>query len=229
MPFYCRPASLNCGNIPLVLPFGEQAQVSFGDRQRRISRQRAENRNATMLLDGAAQLVLMPSPRDVIQNHPGNRRSWLELLIAKHQSRRTATHTRGADYKKYRRSERARESSGAAGALSCFVIRNRTVIEAVIAFDQGKIRGCPLDEGLQKCVGRGHEEGVERAAGAAGRSSQPGRVNVVRPLLERLHREAAARERRGQTERDGRLAAASVRRGDHQPGIRLGRGQFRQP
>ena len=73
-----------------------------------------------------------------------------------------------------------------------------------------------------------HQVGVEVEAGPAGGAAEPHRVDVVRPLLERLHHRAARGQRRAQAERDRGLARRLVCGGDEQGAVASSRAWARR-
>ncbi len=189
-----------------------QAELALDDLQPRIAGDGAEHADVGVVLDHGAQLLLVPAAAEVVEDDAGDADVAIERLVAEDQRRDAARHAAGVDDQDDRQRERLGERRVAVAA-----VEREPVVEPLVALDDRDVRVRRVAQERAAAFALVRQVGIEVAAGAAGGERQPHRVDVVGPLLERLDRETAGRERGAQAHAHRRLAGGLVRGGDQQP------------
>ena len=148
---------------------------------------------------------------DLVQDDPGDSHLGVECAVAVEQRRDPARDAPRVHDEHHRRREQLRQCGVAVRA-----IERHTVVEPLVALDEGEVRAFAVPRELASNLGPPHRVEVEIAAASAGRRGEPHRIDVVRALLERLHDELAPAQGRRDSGRNRGLPRRLVRRGDEQ-------------
>ena len=189
-----------------------EAEMALGQRDLVVSGQRAENRNPHRL-DRVDNQPAMALAADAIDDDAGDAEPRVVRSAALDHRRRRLRLPRDVEDEQHRHAERRCDvgRGAAAPALRRNAVEepHRGLAQRELAFGR-RFSG----ERCQK-LGR-HGPGIEIDALAPRRRSVEGRIDVIGAGLEADDIDAAAPERAQEAERDGRLAAAGARRGDHE-------------
>ncbi len=187
----------------------DEAEMTFHDAQALVVLHRAEHRNAGVVGDHGAQLGFVARTPELIQDHAGDADVPVERLVAEDERRDTARHPARVDHQHHRCADQRGERGVAVAA-----VKVESVVQALVALDDAE-RGtlhAPRDLGADLL--RAAQVGVEVVAGPPGGEPQPQGINVVGPLLERLHRFAPRSQGGAQPDAHRGLARGLVGRGD---------------
>ena len=187
----------------------DKAQVALDDRQALIVLHGAEHRNAGVMADHGAQLRLVTRTAELIQYHAGDPDVPVEGLIAENQRRDAARHAARVDHQHHRRTDERGERGVAVAAFQV-----EAVVQALVALDEAERRAVHAPRELGADLLRAAQVEVEVMAGPPGRESEPQRIDVVRPFLERLHDFPARAQGGAQADAHCGLARGLVGRGD---------------
>jgi hypothetical protein len=172
-----------------------QSEVAFGNLHAGVVLHRADHLDLGVVLDHRAQLRFVAAAAEVVEDDPGDADIRVERLVAEDQRRHPARHAARVDHQHHRRAQQLGQRRVAVAAVEI-----EPVVEPLVALDQADPRAaCRAGELLLDLAARHHVE-IEVVAGALRRHAEPQRIDVVRALLERLHR-MAARVQRGGTDR----------------------------
>jgi hypothetical protein len=184
-------------------------------RQQRAGHPRhgPEHGHAADPLDGVANDRLVSPAADPVEHDAPHGDLAIETLAAQYDGGDRACCLRAINDEDHRGLQEPRQPGRAVGALGV-----HAVVQPAVALDDGDV-GIGRGRG-QRPRGsvRRHEKQVEVPTGRAGGRREPGRVDVVRPLLEGRHVVAPPTPRGSEPEGDERLAAAPAHPGDQNPG-----------
>ena len=193
-----------------------QAEMALGDLHAGVVLHRADHLDVGVMLDHRAQLGFMAAAAEVVEDDAGDANVAVECLITKNQRGHPARHAARVDHQHHRRAEQLGERRVAVAAVEI-----EAVVQTLVAFDQADARaGRGMRELLHDLVAPHHVE-IEVVAGPLRRHAQPQRIDVVGPLLERLHRMAARVQGGAQAERQRGLAGGFMGGGNEDAGHRL--------
>ncbi len=182
-----------------------QAEMALDDAHARVVGHRADHGHVGVVLDHGAQLGLVAAAAQAVEDDAGDADVPVEGLVAEDQRRDAARHAARVEHQHHRQRQQVGQGGIAVGAVEV-----EAVVEALVALDQADVgvRAVARELGPDLVIRR--QEEIEVAAGAAGGQAEPERIDVVRSLLERLHRESARPQRRGEADTDSGLAGRLV-------------------
>ena len=166
-----------------------QAEMALVHRQLPLASHHADDLQVGIGLDGVTEFQFLPRAPHLVENNAGDQHLGIEILIAEQQRRHAARHAQCVDHQHHRRAEQFCQRRAGIAAQ-----RVDAVVQALVAFDQRQI-GVDRRAGAERddlLVRLGVE--IEIVAGPSGGAGVPHRVDIVRPFLEGLHRQAALGE-----------------------------------
>jgi hypothetical protein len=163
-----------------MLARGNETEVARGEEHAASGAgNHPEHRNAAHRFDGFPHDALVAGSGDLVDDDTGDADIGVQSLTSQHQCGHRARHLAGVDYQHHR-------SLQAFGQFRCAMrpTRIRTVVQTTVAFDQvesagHRVAGEGIDDALEP-----HQVGIQISGGLLGSPFEPGRVYVVRPLLE---------------------------------------------
>ena len=207
MPIRLTVAALPPG---LVLGRRQQPRVPRRERMPVQPRDAAEHGQGDHSLARPPQHRFVPRAARSVEDHARDRDVGIQPLAAQHHRGRRPRALGAVHHEDHRRLQQLGELRRAVAAE-----RVHPVEQPAVPLDHGHVRALRGGrEGAPHRL-RGHQEQVEVAARGAGGLGEPGRIDVVGPLLERRHGAAALAPRGDEAHRDERLAAAAAQPRDH--------------
>ena len=189
-----------------------EAEMALGQRDLVVSGQRAENRDPHRL-DRVDDEPAMALAADAIDDDAGDAEPRVVRSAALDHRRRRLRLARDVEDEQDRHAERGGDVGRGAAAPA---LRRNAVEQPHRGFAERELAfGRRLGGKRGEQLGR-HGPGIEIDALAPRRRGVEGRIDIIGAGLEADDIDAAALERAQEAERDGRLAAAGARRGDHE-------------
>jgi hypothetical protein len=181
-----------------------QAEVTLGQRDRCPSRQGTEHADSSGFHARARQRFV-PRARDAVEHDAGERDILAQRGKAKRCRRRRL---RLSGHIKHQHHGPAGEGGDVgAGAGSCLADCSDAIEQAHRTFGQHQIGAVRRLHQGSKLRGP-HRPAIEVQRSAPGRGGMEGRIDVIRPALERLHRQPLGTKRRQQAQHQGGFAGA---------------------
>jgi hypothetical protein len=191
-----------------------QPQVPLGQGEIGPARQRAQHRQADPG-HPVAQQAFVARAGHLVENHPGHAHLRIEPGKAQRGGRRRLRLARGIEHQHHRPAQPPRHVGTGANAQRAGA--GHAVEQAHRGFGQGQIGPRRLRrKAVDQCAP--HRPAIEIERGAARGGAMEGRVDIVRAVLERLHRQPVLRQGAQQAECQRGLARARTGRGNHQAG-----------
>ena len=190
---------LDLGRCNMGFIAGHQPQVALHNGEPFIVMNRPHHRHIGIVLNHRAQLGLMATAAQVVQEHAGDVDVAIECLITQDQRCNPARHAARIDHQKYRKIEHLRERRIAVAA-----IQRQTIVQPLVALHQ--IHLCKMAGKSGNDIFIGHQIQVEVAARPACRLRQPHGIDVIRAFFVGLHGMATRLQCGAQTYADHRLA-----------------------
>ena len=187
--------------------------MAVGHVEPRIGRNRAHHGNAARALDHLRDQRALPRPAHPVQDDPRYAHVRIERAASQNEGARRPRHARHVQHEDDRRGRDLRYLGRRRAALGI-----QPVVQAHggLAHAHVGARRCPAHHGTY-LVGL-HEVAVKVAARPAGCHRMPARVDEVGALLEGLDGAPLPAQRAQQPQREDRLAAPAMGRGNHDPG-----------
>ncbi len=174
-----------------------------------FTRHGTEHRHVGVMLYDGTQLGFMAAAAELVEDHAADADLGVETLIAQYQRCDAARHAACVQHQYHGRIEQLGQRRIAVAAVQI-----QTVVESLVALDDVDVRApCVVADGVNDFVVL-HGVEIEVVAGASGGPAEPHGIDVVRPLLERLHHQAARAQGSTQSQRDSGLAGRLVGSGD---------------
>ena len=193
----------------------DEAQVAFDDRHALVLVHGAQHRHVGVMLDHGAQLGFVARAAQPVQYHARDANFAVEGLVAQDQRRDAAGHAARIDHQHHRR---AQQRGDARHCCCCPRGRGRRTVPCCLPRRRSI---APCMRRANSCAVPARRSGkIEVVARPPGRQAEPQRVDVVGPLLERLHRLAARAQGGAQADAYRRLARRLMRGRDREDGSR---------
>ena len=187
----------------------DEAEMRSVERELGRAADRSEHGQVRIVLHRAHELRLMALAADPVQDDSGDPHAGVEVAVAAKQRCDPPRDPPRIHHEHDGRREQLRE-----GGVAVRAIGRHPVMQPLVPLDEGQIRagGAPCE--LRQDLGVPHRVEVEVVAVAARRRGQPQGIDVVRPLLERLHGKPAPAQGGGDAHRHRGLPGRLVGGGD---------------
>ncbi len=196
----------------LVLRWSDQAEVPSRDQHRVGAqlRNRAQHGHAAVSTDRLSQDPEVPLVCHPIQDHSRDLQLGVEVDASLHDRGDRARRLGHVDDQYDGSPEQFRQLRGAVRPQGI-----PPVEDAPVPFDHRDVRALCVKEEVAGHHLRIHHEGVQAAAHAAAQPREPGRIDVVRPLLEDGDRKPLLLQRSENAQARNRLARITRQAGDY--------------
>ena len=163
-----------------MLARGNETEVARGEEHAASGAgNHPEHRNAAHRFDGFPHDAFVAGSADLVDDDTGDADIGVQPLTPQHQCGRRARHLGGVDYQHHRGLQGFGQFRRAVRPT-----RIRAVVQTAVAFDQVEPAGHGVArEGIDDAL-EPHQVGIQVPGGLVGSPFEPGRVDVVRPLLE---------------------------------------------